>query len=1020
VTNKPSALQTSLFSALLVFAVSSANPLCYAQTTTPSIVISQIYGGGGNSGATYKNDFIELFNATASARSLAGYSVQYASSTGTSYQVTALPSVTLQPGEFFLVQEAPGAGGTVSLPAPDVNGNINMSATSGKVALVSSTTALSGACPTSNASIVDYVGFGTAANCSLGSGPTATLTNTTAALRTPVCKNTPSNAADFTTGAPIPRNTGTALQPCSTLSGVSLSASAVATPATVYAGTQTLLTVTVTPATQPASTGIQVNADLSSVSGSSSQPFYDDGSHGDVTAGDNVFSYALTPSTSGMYTLPVTVTDAQLRSVSKSIALAVQTAPPIVSIRSIQSAKPSPYSGQTITTTGIVVGVRSSGFYLEAADADTNPVTPEGILIYTGSSAKPSYITVGALVQVTGKIASYPSTSLTPDTEFDAPLSFSLISSGNTLPAPVQLTAAQDSPSGGLYQFAKYEGMRVSIASLTTTGPTDASLNEQTETQTSNGQFFGVVAGVPRPFREPGISVNDLTYGPIPAGIPVWDSNPELLLIDSASFGGTALDVTSNATVTGLTGVMDFSTGGPDILLDANDHPVVTGLLTPQPLPAKSAGEFTVASFNMERFYNDIADADNPGSSVVVVTTSAYQRRLAKASLAIRTILNNPDIIGAQEIENLNVLTDLANKVNTDSVNAGLANPQYQPYLFLANDGTGINTGFLVKSTTVDTLNVQQVGLNTTFTNSVGQQAILNDRTPLVLHAGIKRAGGADYPVTVIDVHQRSLINVDDPTSTGATVRLKREAQAEFLAQLIQSYQANGEHVVTVGDYNSFQFSDGFVDVLGVTKGNPVPANQVVTPPTPNLVTPNLIDLDTLQPAGQYSYVEVGSAQYLDHVLITQDLLPTFDRLNFAHIDADFPLVDENDASVPARISDHDPALAYFALPPIAGTINLQTSATLTTFTGGYQERVTVTNVGSGIAPNVTITSATLGSATSSTIPAVLGDLAPNTSVTYTLSFPASAGADHAATIERLAGTYTGGNFSSSQRATLP
>ena len=1002
--------------ALFVFAA-SASSACLAQS---NVVISQIYGGGGNSGAIYENDYVELFNPTAVAQSLAGFSVQYATSAGTSYQVTALPSATLQPGQFFLVQEAAGAAGTIALPSPDATGSINMSSTSGKVALVSSTTALSGTCPATSATVVDYVGFGSAATCFLGSGPTATLSNTTAALRTPVCKNTPSNAADFAVGNPTPRNTSTAFQSCSSIVGVPLSASAVATPASAYTGTETLLTVAVTPATQPASTGIQVTADLSNAGGSSSQALYDDGTHGDVTAGDNIFSYTLTPTLAGTDTLPVRVLDAQLRTVTTSIGLTVQTAPPIVSIRSIQSAKPSPYAGQTITTVGIVVSVRASGFYLEAPDADTNPTTPEGLLVYTGSSAKPSYIALGAEVQVTGKVANYPSTTLTPDTEFDSPLSFSLISTGNPLPAPIQLTTAQDSPSGGVYQFAKYEGMRVSIASLTTTGPTGASLTETTETQTSNGQFFGVVTGIPRPFREPGISINDVTFGPIPAGIPIWDSNPELLEIDSVSLGGTALNVTSNSTVTGLTGVMDFSTGGPDILLDASDQPAISGLMTPLPLPMKSTGEFTVATFNMERFYNDITDADNPGSTVVVVTTEAYQRRLAKASLAIRTILNSPDILGAQEIENIDVLNDLANKVNTDSVNAGLTNPQYVAYLFLATDGTGINTGMLVKSTTVDTINVQQAGLTTTFINAVGQQALLNDRTPLVLHAGIKRAGGADYPVTVIDVHQRSLISVDDPTSTGATVRLKREKQAEFLANLIQSYQANGEHVITVGDFNGFPFSDGFVDVLGVTTGNPVPASQVITPPTPNLVTPNLIDLDTLQPAGQYSYVESGSAQYLDHVLITQDLLPSFDHLNFAHIDADFPLVDENSATLAARISDHDPGVAYFDLPPVAGTVNLQATVVLTSSTSGYQEKVTLTNVGSGTAPSVTLTSATLGSAPGSTLPALLGDLGPNASVTYTLTFPASAGADHTAAVARLLGTYTGGNFSSSQRATLP
>jgi hypothetical protein len=136
------------------------------------------------------------------------------------------------------------------------------------------------------------------------------------------------------------------------------------------------------------------------------------------------------------------------------------------------------------------------------------------------------------------------------------------------------------------------------------------------------------------------------------------------------------------------------------------------------------------------------------------------------------------------------------------------------------------------------------------------------------------------------------LINIDDPTSTGATVRLKREAQAEYLATFIQGYQAAGEHVITVGDYNSFEFSDGFVDAIGVTKGTPVPASEVVTPPVAGLANPPLVDLVTLLPAPErQSYVETGSAQVLDHVIVTSDLVPTETRLVYAHMDSDFPLV---------------------------------------------------------------------------------------------------------------------------------
>ncbi len=79
-------------------------------------------------------------------------------------------------------------------------------------------------------------------------------------------------------------------------------------------------------------------------------------------------------------------------------------------------------------------------------------------------------------------------------------------------------------------------------------------------------------------------------------------------------------------------------------------------------------------------------------------------------------------MIGTQEIENLPVLTDLAAKISTDAVAAGQADPVYLPYLFLATDGTAINTGMLVKSTTVNTVKAEQFGLTTTFTNAGGRR----------------------------------------------------------------------------------------------------------------------------------------------------------------------------------------------------------------------------------------------------------------------------------------------------------
>jgi predicted extracellular nuclease len=176
----------------------------------PSVVISQVYGGGGNLGATYKNDFIELHNRTAQPVSIAGWSVQYTSAAGTSWAVTPITG-TIQPGAYYLVQEAAGTGGTTALPTPDASGGIAMALGAGKVSLVATTTALTGACPTG---FVDMVSFGTtASNC--GSQTTATLTNSTAALRLDGgCTFTADQSKDFTTGPAAPRNSAIAAYTC--------------------------------------------------------------------------------------------------------------------------------------------------------------------------------------------------------------------------------------------------------------------------------------------------------------------------------------------------------------------------------------------------------------------------------------------------------------------------------------------------------------------------------------------------------------------------------------------------------------------------------------------------------------------------------------------------------------------------------------------------------------------------------------------------------------------------------------
>ncbi|MBV8856468.1 MAG: lamin tail domain-containing protein [Acidobacteria bacterium] len=184
--------------------------------------MSQVYGGGGNASATYRNDFVELFNRGTTAVSLTGWSVQYASATGTglfSANVTNL-SGTLNPGQYYLVQQSSGGANGALLPTPDATGTIVMAAGAGKVIVANTTAGLAcngGSAPCSAAqlaNVVDLVGYGNA-NFFEGAGPAPTISATQGDFRaTHGCAETNNNSTDFAVGTPNPRNTSTPAQAC--------------------------------------------------------------------------------------------------------------------------------------------------------------------------------------------------------------------------------------------------------------------------------------------------------------------------------------------------------------------------------------------------------------------------------------------------------------------------------------------------------------------------------------------------------------------------------------------------------------------------------------------------------------------------------------------------------------------------------------------------------------------------------------------------------------------------------------
>ncbi len=916
---------------------------CAAGTANAEIVISQVYGGGGNSGATYRSDFIELHNNGDQPVNLDGWSVQYAATAGTSWQVTPLAG-SIAPGAYYLVKQADGSGGSQDLPTPDATGTIAMAGANGKVALVQATAALSGSCP---ASRVDLVGYGSA-NCFEGSGATPALTNATAALRAgDGCTDSNDNAADFTTAAAAPRNSASIPVACSGGGALFVSIND-ASGAEGDSGTSPMFfTLSLN---QPAGPG-GVSVDYATVDGSATVADNDY----IARAGTLVF-----PEGETTLTLHVDIVGDETveqdevfhidlaNAVGASIHTGRGTGTIVnddvvtVAIHAIQgSGERSPYENLAVATTGIVTGRKNNGFFLQTADGedDANPATSEGIFVFT-SAAPPADAAVGNRVLVQGTVIEYiPAADphQLPLTEITN-ASVVKLSEGHALPAPVALSTALPSADGGLAQLEHLEGMRVTAPSFTVVAPTGGNTNENQATATSNGRFAVVVTGTARPFREPGIQVPD----PDPLGssapnIPRWDYNPELIAVNSTTIGAPTANLAAGCRIVdgSLTGPLDYTFRRYTIYPEAELATDCSGAGEVRPSTLPGPDHVTFATYNLERFFDTV----NDGNSGPTLTVAALERRLGKASIGIRDYLHAPDILGVTEVENLAVLQALAARINADAIAAGQPDPGYVAYLEEGFDVGGIDVGFLVKTAEVGTglariavTGVTQEGTDEVLPNPNGTTSVLNDRPPLVLTATAHFADGRSFPLTAIVVHQRSLsgIEADDGGSNGwisggARVRAKRQAQAEFLAGLIQDMQADdpARHIVVLGDFNAFEFNDGYVDAMGTVTGLTSPDGETaVDGDGAVLVSPSLLNM-TLEAANdeRYSFVYDYQAQSLDHVLVNQAVVdsPLVVGLDISHarINADFPEVARNDADTPTRLSDHDPTVLLLRLQPV-------------------------------------------------------------------------------------------------------
>ena len=597
---------------------------------------------------------------------------------------------------------------------------------------------------------------------------------------------------------------------------------------------------------------------------------------------------------------------------------AAQVPAMVVALHDIQgSGARSPIEGVAVVTTGVVTARKANGLFVQAPDgaADADPRTSEGVFVFT-SSAPAATLTPGTLVQVIGRVVEFvpaADPSSPPLTEIgDGPV-FDVRGAGMTLPAPVEIQPGDLLARGAHDQLERLEGMRVRVAMLTAVSPTQGSVSEANASATSNGVFYGVLPGSARPFREPGIDIRQ----PLPAGapccVPRFDGNPERLRVDSdGQPGALAINLASGAVLRNLVGPLDYAFQSYTVLPDPGTPPSVTPAGDLSAVRPAADDEFVVASFNLQRFFDT---TDDPTVGDVVLTATAYQTRLRKASLYIRRFMRLPPILGVQEVENLAALQALAATLNRDAREARELKPRYEAYLEEGNDPGGIDVGFLVDTARVEVFQVVQEGLGTTFRSpTTGQLERLNDRPPLVLRARLLFPRDA-RPLTVIVNHLRSLIDIESATS-GPRVRAKRAEQAEFLAVLVNRRLAAdpGERILVLGDFNADEFNDGYVDVIGTVRGAPAPRDQAVVS-TRDLLDPDLVNLIELAPpAERYSYVFDGTAETLDHVLVSESLLPFVTSVARARGNADAPEIWRTDAARPERISDHDPALVYLVV----------------------------------------------------------------------------------------------------------
>ena len=880
----------------------AASPVSAAPST--SVVISQVYGGGGNSGATFKNDFIELYNLGSAPVSVAGWSVQYGGATGTTWSKTDLAGM-IQPGKYYLIQQGVGAGGTANLPTPDASGTIAMSATAGKVALVNSTTALSGACPT-DGSIVDFVGFGTTANCFEGTGPTPAPSNINAVLRANNgATDTDNNNADFTAGAPNPRNSS-------------------------FGTTTTAPSITTQPQSQAIASG--QTATLTVAAGGTAPLSYQwyQGSTGDTTTtvGTNSASFttpALNSTTS--YWVRVTNSVSTADSATAIITVGAVADPcvqPATKISSIQGSGSSAAVTGAATVQGVVTaifpGLNTINVQEEAADEDGNSATSEGIAVFMGSNfgTLTTNLVVGDLARISGT-AGERVTSGASQTQLSGTITVVDCGVAGAPVTPVDVSF----PLTALNDLERVESMLVRFpqelfiaeyfnydrfGEIVLGLPLDGTDRFYTPTNIATPGAAANALAAQYALRR--ITLDDGVSAAAPASLPHPNGQP---FSATNSFRG-------GDTVAGQIGVIENTFGIYRV------QPTAYGAYTAKnpraAAPAEVGGRLKVASYNVLNYFLsiDLTSSSSSGSCGPATTADCrgadsateLQRQRSKLLQALKTI--NADVYGLIELENTTGVDPLADIV--DGLNA-LVGAGTFAYINTGTIGTdAIKVGLIYKPATVTPIGDYKI-----LTEAFDPRFNTSRNRPALAQTFQENATGARFTVVVNHLKSKGSACSGDPDigDGQGNCNLTRTAAAQALVDWLATdpTKSGDSDFLIVGDLNAYAKEDPITAIKIGSDGAAGTADDYI-----NLIESRL-------GAFAYSYVFDGQAGYLDHALASKTLDSQVTGVTDWHLNSDEPdIFDYNDAVLdtgesssepkgfdvtditsPFRTSDHDPVI---------------------------------------------------------------------------------------------------------------